>query len=114
MARLRITNYVRCLVTDDMDILEVNRVWKLFVAITRMPDALVVEALTAAGVTVTKNRVKAWRVGKNSENYSPLNLAELERAMEAVLVFMRQRGIATCIARAVSEAYEGGSGDLSR
>ncbi|MFO1358405.1 hypothetical protein [Plasticicumulans sp.] len=114
MARLRITNYVRCLVTDDMDILEVNRVWKLFVAITQVPDALVVEALTAHGVAITKNRVKAWRVGTHSENYSPLNLAELERAMEAVLMFMRPRGIANLVADTIKAAYEDTRSDLNR
>lgn len=69
---------------------EVNPVWKKIRWLLELSEAEVADALAAAGVPVSKNRVSAWGRSPDHKNYSRLTLDELDQALEALVARARR------------------------
>jgi hypothetical protein len=64
----------------------INRIWKMIKALFGDIDAAeVAAAMNAQGIPISTNRVTAWSRGERSDKFSPMNAAELEAALSALL-----------------------------
>ena len=71
---------------------QANQIWKkILVLIGDLDDREVAEALNAAGVPISRSRVAAWSRREGHKNYSPLNVAELEQALDALIQYDQNR-----------------------
>lgn len=69
----------------------VNRLWKLVLALVGdLDDVEVANALNAVGVPVSRSRVAAWSRAEGSDKFSPMNVAELEAALDALVRAARE------------------------
>lgn len=82
--RLRITDYERPPV-EGFDPDDAARLWKLIVRFADIRHDELLTALQAQGVRITKTRIKRWMAGAGDENRSPINVAEIERNLRALI-----------------------------
>lgn len=63
----------------------VNRIWKRICALVEISDRDVAAAMNARGIEISRSRVAAWSRSESSDKFSPLNVAELEAALDALI-----------------------------
>lgn len=64
----------------------VNRIWKKIRSLCGdISDREVADALNARGVPISRSRVAAWSRREDSDKFSPMNVAELEAALDALI-----------------------------
>ena len=85
------TSYQRPPVTRQLDPSRVNWLRKKIRIALEINSAEVAEDLHAFGAATPRGRVSAWEQSEESKNFSPMNLAELERVLEAVIAGNRHR-----------------------
>lgn len=77
--------------TRGVDPQRMNWLWRLICELASVDEAEVVEALHAEVVPVDLRRVKSWTVSDREANFFPINLAEMERNVRALIAW-RQAG----------------------
>jgi uncharacterized protein YehS (DUF1456 family) len=63
----------------------VNGLWKKIRALCDIDDREVADALNARGIPISRSRVAAWSRREDSDKFSPLNIAELEAVLDALI-----------------------------
>ncbi|QWT20132.1 hypothetical protein KPL74_20605 [Bacillus sp. NP157] len=80
-----VRDYTRPPILRGVDPQRMNWLWQLILQATDLKPDEVRAALNAIGVGATDQRIASWSVSDREDNYFPLNIAELERNLRAVI-----------------------------